>query len=225
MSEFQKPKGNNNSIKLKVALSKGRIQDEELELFEKIGIRVNFPQRELKCDTENFIFWLIKPQDVPTWVESGVVDFGVVGLDIIRETKKDVLELMDLQIGKCRFSLASNENKLKGKTEHGKVFIATKFPNLTKEYCAQVFRDFEIIHLHGSVEVAPQVGLADYITDLVSTGRTLKENNLVEVKVFFDSSAYLIANRTSFIVKYDIMVEKFLKILHKSLGKDTFLFQ
>lgn len=211
------------SNKLSFALSKGRIKDEEIEFFKNIGLQVNFPQRELKCETEDFIFWLIKPQDVPTWVESGVVDFGVVGLDVIRETKKDVLELMDLQIGKCRFSLACDEKKI-GKILYDKVYVATKFPNLTREYCSKIFRDFEIIHLHGSVEVAPQVGLADYITDLVSTGRTLRENNLVELRVLFESSAYLIANRNSFIVRYDL-VENFLKILHKSMRRDTFLFQ
>lgn len=219
-----KEKIKNSSNKLSFALSKGRIQDEELDLFRSIGLCVNFSQRELKCEVEDFIFWLIKPQDVPTWVESGVVDFGVVGLDVIRETKRDVLELIDLQIGKCRFSLACDERKVGKILYDDKVYIATKFPNLTKEYCSKIFRDFEIIHLHGSVEVAPQVGLADYITDLVSTGRTLKENNLVEIRVLFESSAYLIANRTSFIVRYDL-IENFLKILHKSLKKYSFLFQ
>ncbi|MCS7213253.1 MAG: ATP phosphoribosyltransferase [Candidatus Calescibacterium sp.] len=210
--------------KLKIALSKGRILDEELSLLQKGGIYIKFDERELSCETENFKFWLIKPHDVPTWVESGVVDLGIVGLDVIRETRKDILELMNLEIGKCRLSLACREEDIKSiEQKNKKIYIATKFPNLTKEYASKFFHDFEIIHLQGSVEVAPQVGLAQFIVDLVSTGKTLKENNLVEVKILMQSSAYLIANRTSFIIKYED-IENFLKIMYKTCGRNTYLF-
>lgn len=209
--------------KLRIALSKGRLLDEELELLNRIGLKIEIGERGLSFETETFSFWLIKPYDVPTWVESGVVDLGIVGLDVVRETVKDVLELMDLGIGRCRFSLACREELLETDYKSKRVLIATKFPNLTRQYVSKIFRDFEIIHLHGSVEIAPQAGLAHFITDLVSTGKTLKENNLVEVSVLCEISAYLIANRTSFIVKYG-EIDKFLKIVHRAIYRDTFLF-
>lgn len=209
--------------KLRFALSKGRILNEELELLRKVGVNVRLHERELSLETDDFVFWLIKPQDVITWVESGVVDLGIVGLDLIREAKRDVLELMDLRIGRCRFSLACKEEEVGRIPTNRKVYIATKLPNLTREYASAIFGDFEIIHLHGSVEVAPDVGLAHYITDLVSTGRTLKENGLVEVKILCEISAYLISNRTSFIIKYNA-IESFLKILHETVNKDISFF-
>ncbi len=209
----------NEESKLKIALSKGKILEEELQLLLKCKINVKFSERELKSDYGNLSFWLLKPQDVPIWVESGVVDLGIVGLDILRENAYDVLELMDLGIGKCRLSLACKK-ELKDKIEklkEQKVIIATKFPNLTSRFVKDIFPEFEIIHLHGSVELAPIAGLSFIISDLVSTGKTLKENGLVEFKVLEKFSAYLICNRNSFITKYT-SIENLILTFSKAIG-------
>lgn len=209
----------NKENKLKIALSKGKILEEELKLLSKCGIDVKFSQRELKSEYGNFSIWLLKPQDVPIWVESGVVDLGIVGLDIIKENAFDVLELMDLGIGKCRLSLAcKKEQKDKiEKLKEQKVVIATKFPNLTSKFVKDIFPEFEIIRLHGSVELAPIAGLSYIISDLVSTGKTLTENGLVEFKVLARFSAYLICNRNSFIINYS-GIENLILTFSKATG-------
>ena len=214
----------NHKNKLNIALSRGRVFDEEIELLRKAGFELRFGERELSAKVEDKTFWFIKPQDVPVWVESGVADLGMVGLDIIREKRYDVLELLDLGIGKCRFSLASPKEKSDiEELKNGKVVIATKFPNLTKKFAEKIFPDFSVIELKGSVEIAPHVGLSDIIADLVSTGKTLKENDLVEIKKLAEFSTYLICNRTSFVLKYKEIEEFLLKIASASGKKISFL--
>jgi ATP phosphoribosyltransferase len=206
---------------LSLAVSKGKAFDEELELLQKAGYKISFKERELSISADNLVLWFLKPKDVPVWVEGGVVDLGMVGLDILREGKYDVLELLDLKIGKCRFSFAHPKNK---PVPISKVVIATKFPNLSKKYAEKYFSEFEIIELHGSVEIAPKVGLSHIIADLVSTGRTLLENDLEEMVVLEEFSTYLISNRASFVMKYEEIEKLILKLLQALGEEDNFIF-
>jgi len=206
---------------LSLAVSKGKAFDEELELLQKAGYKISFKERELSISADNLVLWFLKPKDVPVWVEGGVVDLGMVGLDILREGKYDVLELLDLKIGKCRFSFARPKNK---SVPISKVVIATKFPNLSKKYAEKYFSEFEIIELHGSVEIAPKVGLSHIIADLVSTGRTLLENDLEEMVVLEEFSTYLISNRASFVMKYEEIEKLILKLLQALGEEDNFIF-
>jgi ATP phosphoribosyltransferase len=206
---------------LSLAVSKGKAFDEELELLQKAGYKISFKERELSISADNLALWFLKPKDVPVWVEGGVVDLGMVGLDILREGKYDVLELLDLKIGKCRFSFARPKNK---PVPTSRVVIATKFPNLSKKYAEKYFSEFEIIELHGSVEIAPKVGLSHIIADLVSTGRTLLENDLEEMVVLEEFSTYLISNRASFVMKYEEIEKLILKLLQALGEEDNFIF-
>lgn len=183
---------------LNFAMPKGRLFEGVKNLLKRAGFEVEMDagDRILTSLSGWINFTLLKVHDIPVWVERGVADLGIVGSDILRETKPDVFELLDLKIGRCRLSLASlPDTKLEGKIK-----IATKFPNLTSELLG---KEFELIKLEGSVETAPLTGLADAIVDLVSTGETLRKNGLVEVKVLAKFSAYLIANRVSYKLKYN----------------------
>jgi ATP phosphoribosyltransferase len=206
---------------LSLAVSKGKAFDEELELLQKAGYKISFKKRELSISADNLVLWFLKPKDVPVWVEGGVVDLGMVGLDILREGKYDVLELLDLKIGNCRFSFARPKNK---PVPTSRVVIATKFPNLSKKYAEKYFSEFEIVELHGSVEIAPKVGLSHIIADLVSTGRTLLENDLEEMVVLEEFSTYLISNRASFVMKYEEIEKLILKLLQALGEEDNFIF-
>jgi ATP phosphoribosyltransferase len=207
-------------LMLTIAISRGKAFEEELDLLKKSGYEINFRERELSISVDNLVLWFLKPKDVPVWVEGGVVDLGMVGLDILREKKYDILELLDLKIGKCRFSFARPKNK---PVPTSKVVIATKFPNLSKKYAEKYFSEFEIVELHGSVEIAPKVGLSHIIADLVSTGRTLLENDLEEMVVLEEFSTYLISNRASFVMKYEEIEKLVLKLLQALGEKDNFL--
>ncbi len=208
---------------LKIALSRGRVFEEEIELLKKIGYELKPEGRELHLRCNDILFWFLKPKDVPVWVESGVVDLGMVGLDVIREKEFDVLEVLDLKIGKCRFSFACKKEdadifRLSSLPLKKHITIATKFPELARKFAREYFSNFDIIHLHGSVEVAPHVGLADMIADIISTGRTLRENGLVEIKKLMDISTYLICNRNSFNIKYND-VKKFVLKISGAIGE------
>ena len=146
------------------------------------------------CLKLDLSFILAKPVDVPTYVEYGVADVGVVGKDVLLEEDRDVYELLDLKISLCRLSIA-------GLPDWKPTFsprVATKFPRLTSAYFRERGQQVEVIKLNGSIELAPLVGLADRIVDIVSTGRTLKENGLVELEKMMDISSRLIANRVSY---------------------------
>jgi len=139
---------------------------------------------------------LVRAQDVPTYVQESAADLGIVGWDVIREGMYDLVVPLELKIGVCRLSLAAvNGFDLKDYTR--KLRVATKYPNLTKEYFFSRGMSCEVIKLYGSIELAPLCGLSDCIVDLVETGETLKANNLVEVEVILESSARLIVNRAS----------------------------
>jgi ATP phosphoribosyltransferase len=181
------------------ALPKGRLQDILLDLLGRGGIivdragisrRLTFPDRDGR-----FAFVSLKPADVPVYVESGAADVGVAGTDVLREFEPDVYEPLDLQVGLCTMVVASPVDR--PLAEGGQWRIATKYPRTAGRFFAAKNNHVHIVKLEGSVEIAPQLGLADAIVDLVETGRTLKENGLVVTETISPISAKLIVNRTA----------------------------
>ena len=193
-------------VPISFALPKGRLAEQTLELLIKAGLTeegiVDFSSRRLIFeDKEHAIsFMLIRNTDVPTYVEHGVADFGVVGKDILEETKPGVYEFADLGFGVCRLSVAGPCDKVASYTHNMR--IATKYPNITKGIFAQKGIFVEVIKLYGSIEIAPATGLCDYIVDLVESGATLKGNGLKEHEVLMHSSARLVANQGLARAKY-----------------------
>lgn len=186
---------------MKIALPKGRIAEEVLEIFKKIfNEDFIFENRKLIMKKNNFTFLNVRNWDVATYVEKQAADIGVVGADVITELDSDVLELLDLGLGKCRVSVAGikNDNNYKNKT---RIKVASKLTNIAKTYFSKKGIPTEIIKLNGSIELAPLVGLSDVIVDIVQTGGTLKENGMEEKEIIMHSSARLIANKNSFILK------------------------
>jgi ATP phosphoribosyltransferase len=195
------------SGQLTIALAKGRMQEDALALFAKAGIIVD--ESELKSrrlvihsTDRRFSFVLVKPSDVPTYVEYGVADAGVCGRDVLIEARSDVHEPLDLKFGYCRIAVAG-KREAAGEDYNllATVRVATKYPRITTEYFQAKGVPIEIIPLQGSVELAPLLGLSDRIVDLVETGRTLKENGLEVIETITDTTARLIVNRASFHLK------------------------
>ncbi|WP_077619464.1 ATP phosphoribosyltransferase [Bacillus sinesaloumensis] len=204
--------------KLTIAMPKGRIFEEAVELLKKAGY--NLPpefedSRKLIIDVpdEPFRFMLAKPTDVTTYVEHGVADIGIAGKDVMLEEERDVYEVLDLQISKCYLAVAGLPNvKMNGVAPK----IATKYPNIASSYFRENGEQVEIIKLNGSIELAPLIGLADRIVDIVSTGRTLKENGLVELEHIADITSRLIVNPVSYRLKdqqIDEIVERLSKVI------------
>lgn len=195
-----------------IALPKGRIAEETLEIFAQIFDReFKFDNRKLILEVGNFRFLNVRNQDVPTYVEHGSADIGVVGLDVITEKELDIIELLDMNLGKCKVSIGiKNEDELDWSKPNIK--IATKMVNITNKYFAKKAVGVEVIKLYGSIELAPLVGLCDAIVDIVETGATMKENGLKVAEDIMDSSAYLIANKNSYYAKKDEILE-----LYKSI--------
>jgi len=152
-------------------------------------------------------FW-VKPSDVAIYVEHGAADIGVAGKDILLEYEPDIYELLDLDIGKCRMAVAGKKD-FRDNTQKT-LRVATKFSNIAKNYYASIGREIDIIHLNGSIEIAPILGLSDVIVDIVETGTTLKENNLEVLEEIVPISARLIANKASFKFKNE-QIEKILQ--------------
>lgn len=191
---------------LTFALPKGRLGDSAIQQFERIGLASAIEKESRKLvfidEIRRLRFMFVKPVDVITYVENGVADLGIIGKDSILEEEADVYELLDLGFGKCKFSVAGYP----GNTLHQKetvLKIATKYPRVTSNYFAKRNQPIEIIRLNGSVELAPLVGLADVIVDIVETGGTLKANGLVILEDMIEISAKLIANRVSYRFKYE----------------------
>ena len=186
--------------RIRVAIGKGRILKEVLTLMKKRGyttktIRKN--TRELIFDIANIRILICKPADVPKYVELGAADCGLVGSDCIDEAGCDIYEPSELPIGKCKMVLACLKNK-KLKIAAGSILtIATKYPNITKEYFSKKKVFPEIVYLNGSVELAPLVGLADAIVDITETGETIKKNNLKVVDTIKEVQCKLVVNKTS----------------------------
>ncbi|MBE6555568.1 MAG: ATP phosphoribosyltransferase [Ruminococcaceae bacterium] len=186
---------------LNVALPKGRLGEKVYAMFAKAGFpcpSILEPNRKLIFENPEAgvrYFW-VKPSDVPIYVERGVADIGVAGKDILLEYRPDVYELLDLDIGKCRMAVAAPKGFYDDPRRT--LRVATKFSNIARGYYASLGRDIDIIHLNGSIEIAPIMGLSDVIVDIVETGTTLKENDLEVIATVVPISARLIANKASF---------------------------
>jgi len=186
-----------------VALPKGRIAQETLEIFSEIfDKKFEFENRKLILEVGGFKFLNVRNQDVPTYVEYGCADIGVVGLDVITEQELDIVQLLDMQLGKCKVSIGiKNEDELDWSKPNIKV--ATKMQNIAKNYFASKAQGVEVIKLYGSIELAPLIGMCDAIVDIVETGATMRENGLKVAEDIMDSSAHLIANKNSYYAKKD----------------------
>ena len=191
---------------LTIALPKGRIAEETLAIFSEIfGGEFAFSGRELIMEQHGFRFLNVRNQDVPTYVEHGAADLGVVGLDVITEKRLEIIDLLDLNIGRCKVAIGiRNEDTLDWNRPDIK--IATKMVNITRDYFAQKAVGVEVIKLYGSIELAPLVGLADAIVDIVETGSTMRENGLKVAEDIMESSAHLIANPNSYYAKKEAIL-------------------
>ena len=207
---------------LNIALPKGRLGEKAYALFEKAGFdcpAIKEENRKLIFVNEALgvrYFWA-KPSDVAIYVERGAADIGVAGKDILLEYEPDVYELMDLGIGKCRMTVSG----MRGFRDDGEktLTVATKFSRITRDYYASLGRDIDIVHLNGSIEIAPILGLSDVIVDIVETGTTLKENNLEVVSTIFPISARLIANKSAYKFKGE-RINEILKGITREMEKE-----
>ena len=195
---------------LTIALAKGRLQTETLDLLSQAGISISsemLASRRLAVEDESgrYRFIFVKPDDVPVYVEHGIADCGVVGRDVLLESEADVLQRLTLDIGSCQMVIAASGDLplsgLNGLSGYGRLRVATRYPRITAQHFGSRGLSVEIIRLAGSVEVAPLLGLADCIVDLVQTGRTLRENGLRIIEVIAESTARLVINRASYQLK------------------------
>lgn len=199
-------KGEGNMIT--IALAKGRLAKDGLSLFERADI--NCP--EYSKDSRKLIFYsedkqyrfiMVKPSDVPTYVERGAADVGIVGKDTLLEEGKDIYELLDLKFAKCKMSVAGFADKRKEFITNNNIRVATKYPNIAHSYFSEKGEMVEIIKLNGSVELGPIIGLSDLIVDIVESGRTLRENGLVVLEDICPITARLVVNRVSLKTRRD----------------------
>ncbi len=195
---------------LNIALPKGRLGEKVYNMFEKAGFACPaIYENNRKLIFENpecgvRYFW-VKPSDVAIYVEHGVADVGVAGKDILLEYEPDIYELLDLDIGKCRMAVAAKEDFYDNPERT--LRVATKFSNIARNYYRSKGRDIDIIHLNGSIEIAPILGLSDVIVDIVETGTTLRENKLNVVETIVPISARLIANKSGYRFKNEAITE------------------
>jgi ATP phosphoribosyltransferase len=184
-----------------VALPKGRLGEKVYSMFEAAGFEcpaIREPGRKLIFENaeKGVRFFWVKPSDVAIYVERGAADIGVAGKDILLEYSPDVYELLDMKLGKCRMAVAAKKGFRDGTDTT--LRVATKFSNIATKFYAEKCRDIDIIHLNGSIELAPILGLSDVIVDIVETGKTLLENNLEPIETIVPISARLIANKSSY---------------------------
>ncbi|WP_029916423.1 ATP phosphoribosyltransferase [Pelobacter seleniigenes] len=209
------------------ALPKGRIMQDSMELFSRIGItcpEMEGESRKLVFENpeQKFRFMAVRATDVPTYVEYGCADLGVVGKDTLLEQGKNLYEPLDLKFGYCRLvvaepkALQDSDNPL----NWSNIRVATKYPNITERYFAGKGVQVELIKLYGSIELAPLVGLSERIVDLVSTGGTLKANNLVEVETIAEVTSRLIVNRASLKTKYQ-RISQIIEGLEEVIGDEV----
>ena len=189
------------------ALAKGRLAEQAFELLEQLGIDCSEPRnpgRQLVLwDKKNNVrFILVKPSDVPTYVDHGVADIGVVGKDTLLESGRPLYEVLDLTFGKCRLCIAGYAEQHQSATR-ATFRVATKYPNIARSYYDAKGQTIEIIELHGSVELGPVIGLSDVILDIVESGSTLKANGLTVLETVCECSARLVVNRVSMKTKRD----------------------
>lgn len=190
---------------LSIALTKGRLEKESVKIFEKCGYGIEELQNKgrqlvFKDSIKNNEYFLVKAADCVTYVEHGVADVGIVGKDTLLESTGRYYEVMDLEIGKCGFIVASLP-EMDPYKKVGHIKIGTKYPTVAKEYFKKIGMDVEVIKIEGSVELAPILGLCDAIVDIMETGTTLKENGLIVFDRICDISARVIVNKASFKLK------------------------
>ncbi len=193
---------------LDIALPKGRLGDKVYKLFKEMG----YDADEFEDDTRKLVFenpekgvrfFLVKPTDVAVYVERGAADIGIVGRDSLIESEADVYELLDLGLGKCRMCVCSPNSYVDNKSKS--LVVATKYPHIANAYYSEQTRDIDIVKLNGSIELAPILGLSNVIVDIVETGGTLKENDLKVDEVVMELSARVIACKSRYQFKRDII--------------------
>jgi len=200
-----------------IALSKGKLLPPTLALFRQAGYSGYHVQGDdrrliLEYPEHGHRVLIVRPSDVPVYVEYGAADLGIVGKDVLLEQTPDVYEPVDLRLGVCKLVVAKPKGQMPIQRLSSKLRVATKYPNITERFFTQQGMPVELIKLYGSIELAPLVGLADRIVDLVETGETLKANNLVEEEVIAWSSARLIVNRASLKMKHATITEVITRI-------------
>jgi len=202
--------------KITVALPKGRLFDQTIDIFLSANLiknKISQKSRKLILEEGDFRFLIVRAKDVPTYVENGIADIGVAGDDVLLEQNPEVYRPIDLKIGACGIVVAGKKGtKDQYLSNYTYLKIATKYPNITKDFFAKKGIKVHIIELYGSVELAPLMGLADYIVDIVETGRTLRENGLEVIEFIRNSTAKLILNRISFKTKNSEIVNILSKI-------------
>ena len=209
--------------RLTIALSKGRMQEDALRLFSRAGItpdesELNSRKLIISSPDGLYSFVLVKPGDVPTYVEYGVADAGICGRDVLMESNADVHQPLDLKFGRCKIAVAG-KREVVGENYNllATVRVATKYPRIATEYFHAKGVPIEVITLSGSVELAPLLGLSDRIVDLVETGRTLVENGLEVIDVITESTARLVVNRASFHLKrarISLLIDQLTEVLN-----------
>lgn len=197
---------------MRFVLPKGRLLKGSLEVLRRAGIELKLPDnRELLVKNGKYELLLARSFDVPVYVEHGI-DVGIAGSDVVEERESDVLIPLELPFGKCRLSLAMPAESLTKIEDMEGFRIATKYPNIARKFFERRGVDVEVIKLHGSIELAPKIGIADAIVDIVETGNTLRANGLVEVEKIMDVSALLLINRVSQKVKFEEVNRLVLKL-------------
>lgn len=213
---------------LTVALPKGKLFAPSAEMFAKLGyVAEGLSEKSRKLvitnEAEKIRFIITKTGDLPTYVEYGAADIGIIGKDVLLEEGKDVYELLDLKFGYCRMMVAVPQAiQMEKLSDYAHMRVATKYPHVAERYFNDMGIQMEIIKLNGSIELASMVGLSELIVDIVETGRTLKENQLVEVAQIHPTTARFIANRVSFKMKFDRInkiVEGFKELLEGGDGQ------
>jgi ATP phosphoribosyltransferase len=211
---------------LTIALSKGKLIESALDLFRRAGYAIGGLSGESRrlvfvCPEIGVTFLIVRPSDVPTYVEYGGADAGIVGKDVLMEQETDVYEPLDLGFGACRISVAALKGEGLRDRLSSKIRVATKYPKITERFFNQRGIPVEIIKLYGSIELAPVVGLADRIVDLVETGGTLKAHDLVEVEVIAQSTARFIVNRASLRLKHEPLMELIRRLRAASANRES----
>ena len=192
---------------LTIALPKGRIAEQTLEKFEKaFGEKFVFEDRKLILEKAGFTFLNVRNQDVPTYVMHGAADLGVVGLDVLEEKEYDLIKLLDLKIGQCKVAIGLKAGD-KIDWSKSKITVATKHTTIAKRFFENKAMAVDIVKLYGSIELAPLVGLADCIVDIVETGETMKQNGLEVGDTIMQSSVFLISNKNSYYNKKEQILD------------------
>ena len=188
---------------IRLAISKGRILEQAVTALEKVNILcqvnpMNSRRLIIPTNMDNLEIIVIKASDVPVYIDSGKIDLGIVGLDTLMEDdKNNHFRLRDMTISKCKLAVAG-----KAKTKYfNNMKVATKYPNIAKKYFEDIGFQCSILELYGSIELAPVLGLSDFVVDIVETGKTLKENGLKEHDIIANVSSLLIANKVSYKLK------------------------